>query len=172
MSVIAVEPNPDMAFRLKQNLKINNFERVHVCQVGASAKKERISLGLPYKADCEEYHNPGTASMVQMDRAVRLIEVECEPIDDILLRLNFSPTKVGLVKMDIEGKELDALHGMKSLLSAADPAVIIEYNKENFDECKVFLEKYGFVEAGSLVSYGIDNSVRRENICFLKPFNE
>lgn len=168
VSVIAVEPNPDMVFRLKRNLRINNFQQVHVCQLGASAGAEHIQLGLPYADGCSEYHNPGIASMVQVDQAVRLIEVECRPLDDIVRGLGFSTDKVGLVKMDVEGKELDVLRGMKDILRDSDAAIIIEYNNSIFHECKEFLEVYGFDVVGSLVSYGIDSTVLTENVCFMK----
>ena len=168
VSVIAIEPNPDMVFRLKRNLRINNFQQVHVCQLGASAGAEHIHLGLPYADGCSEYHYPGIASMVQVDRAVRLIEVECRSIDDIVRGFGFSADKVGLVKMDVEGKELDALHGMKDILRDSDAAIIIEYNNSIFHECKEFLEVYGFSVVGSLVSYGIDSTVLAENVCFME----
>lgn len=168
VSVIAIEPNPDMVFRLKRNLRINNFQEVHVCQLGASAGTEYIQLGLPYTDDCSDYHNPGTASMVQTDKAVRFIEVECRALDDIVRGLGFSTDNVGLIKMDVEGKELNALHGMKDILGESDAAIIIEYNNSNFLECKTFLEAFGFGVVGSLVSYGIDSTVLTENICFMK----
>lgn len=168
VSVLAIEPNPDMAYRLKKNLRINNVKDTHVCQCGVSSAAERISLGLPYPENCDVYHNPGIASMVQTERAVRSIEVDCRTIDEIVHDLGYEISKVGLVKLDIEGKELDALYGMNEILGKSDAAIIVEFNNNIFQSVVDYLSGYGYEVVGSLLRYGIDANVRAENVLFMK----
>lgn len=172
VSIISVEPNSDMVVRLKKNLSINRIRGVHVCECGVSSTVDRIKLGLPYAQDCDEYHNPGIASMVQTDSAVRSIEVECRPLDDIVKSLGYDAGQVALIKMDIEGKELDALHGMQQILRESDAAIIIEFNDKIFDQCVDHLNDYGFEVVGSLLRYGIDANVRSENVLFMKSVSK
>ena len=168
VTVIAVEANPDMVARLESNLCVNNFDQVRVLPYGASSESAMLSLGLPYAQDDEDYHNPGLASMVQKDRAVRSIDVECRPLDEMISELGFASDRVGLIKMDIEGKELDALRGMQEILRRSRAAVIIEFNARNFPECRDFLERFDFRVVGSLVRYGVDAGRLAENILFMK----
>lgn len=166
--VIAFEANPDMVAKLRCNLALNGFANVRVFSIGLDDRAGTMALGLPYAEAQDTYHNPGRASMAHMDRAVRTIAVPCKTLDEVLTEERVGCGVVKLVKIDVEGKELDVLRGADAVLRQSAPAIIIEYNQAQFGEIEALLAGYGYSRIGSLLRYGIDSDALAENILFLK----
>jgi methyltransferase FkbM-like protein len=62
-----------------------------------------------------------------------------------------SPADVRLVKLDVEGAELEALCGAADLLSRRRPALIVEANgPENRRAVKVIVERFGYQQRALL----------------------
>ena len=59
-------------------------------------------------------------------------------IDD--LKLN----RVDLIKIDIEGMEIQALHGALETIERGKPLMLIEHIKTNVDNITNFLSNYGY----------------------------
>lgn len=172
VKVIAFEANPDMVDKLRQNLALNNYPDVYVYSLGLNDREGVFELGLPYAEGQDTYHNPGIASMSDWKLAVRKIEVTCKTLDNVLIESGFGCDKVKLIKLDVEGKELDILKGADTVLSKSAPAVIVEYNKNIFEQICELLGCYGYIQIGSLLRYGIDKEALEENILFVKNHGE
>jgi len=168
IAVISIEPNLDMVERLESNIALNNFKNVHVSPYGVNDVESTLDLGLSYVQNNDKYHNPGLASMVQTSKSVRTIQVKCLPLDKIVKDLGMNIADVSLVKIDVEGKELDVLKGMAPILKSSSTVLIIEFNQDNFISIKEYLCNFGYKSHGSLLWYGIDNSRLAENILFMK----
>jgi FkbM family methyltransferase len=166
--VLAFEANPDMVAKLRRNLALNGFSNVRVYPFGLNDRDSVVDLGLPYAEGQDTYHNPGIASMTNWDRAVRRIAVTCRTLDNVMTEEKIGWGDVRLMKIDVEGKELDVLRGADKVLSQSGPAIIVEYNKGLFADIQALLTGYGYSRIGSLVRYGVDNDTLEENVLFLK----
>jgi FkbM family methyltransferase len=117
--VIAVEPEPHNLDLLRRNVAINGLtDKVHVVAAAASSSNSQATLTRDRKNfGAHSIHpnwsgTPGTA-----------VTVETRKIDDILESLNIAPEDIGLVWIDVEGHEIDALRGMQRLRAALVPIV-------------------------------------------------
>ncbi len=121
-SVLAFEPNPEMAQRLRRNLALNGMERrVDVHQIALSSGRGTMTLTLHWR-------NLGQSSLEHLPkgkRAHRQVEVEVRPLADFLVRGEHERI---VVKIDVERHEDKVLGPM--LEGGTDPdmadAVLLE----------------------------------------------
>ena len=122
--VISVEPNPPTADRLRRNILLNNASNVTVQQVACTDKETTLHF---FQAGRE---NTGSSSMSKENaRSSREIEVRGAPLDAIVKALQLG--RVDLVKIDVEGAELQVLHGMTETLAKYRPKLIVELVDQN-----------------------------------------
>lgn len=119
--VVAVEPNPRTLGHLRRNLALNGVqERVRIvpAAVGAASGTTRF------------YVEPAgdTSSRFRPAPAAEEVEVELTTADALMAGL----PPVDVVKIDVEGGELEALAGMEATLAraAADVSLFAELNPE------------------------------------------
>jgi FkbM family methyltransferase len=117
-TVIAFEPNPDTFEILSRNVRANGFERrvVPLCLgLGRTASRRRFYLG---------GGDESKSSLFRPERWRAVTETECTSLDDAL-----GERAVDVVKLDLEGGEVDALRGMRrTLAKSPDPRLIVECN--------------------------------------------
>jgi FkbM family methyltransferase len=117
-AVFAFEPNPRTFEPLRRNVSENGFEdRVIALPIGIDSAAGRRWF---YLAD----HDASKSSLFVPERWQEATEAECIDVDGVL-----GSRSIDLVKLDIEGGEVDALRGMRGSLAASpDPCVIVECN--------------------------------------------
>jgi FkbM family methyltransferase len=117
-TVFAFEPNPDTFELLRQNVRENDLvDRVVALPVGICAAPTRRPFYIG-RGDGAK------SSLFVPERWREATETECTSLDDAL-----GARPVDLVKLDIEGGEVEALRGMRrTLASSPDPCVIVECN--------------------------------------------
>ena len=117
---MALEPDPENFAALKANIEINGLKRVEALRVAAWSsaspvyfKRSGMASGLlDGKVICE---------VARADEAVHeASDVDGVPLDDVVQGL---PT---LVKIDVEGAEVDVLGGANRLLSARSAVWAVE----------------------------------------------
>jgi FkbM family methyltransferase len=115
--VIACEPHPDTATRLRGNLADNGVTTVAVMKTAVGAQSGRITF--------HESAQPtlSSATVVPPD-LVRSFEVPVTTLD-ALWREAGSPL-VSALKIDVEGGELAVLQGAGGLLAECHPAILLE----------------------------------------------
>jgi FkbM family methyltransferase len=138
--VFAFEPNPDVHMYLRQNFERNGLSQVTVCSIalfreeGSAVLEGRDSLnaGLSLRKSPSE----GTVPMAAYDRIAGSMGIG----------------KVDLVKMDVEGAEMDILLGMRELLKQDHPSLVIEVHKKllrrfghSESELRAYVEEAGYV---------------------------
>lgn len=110
IDIHAFEPNPETARRARQNVALNFAESVtvHTLALGREAATARLyTCG----GDC------GRDSMIpNASAATGDIEIRVERGDDVARRLGRCPS---VMKIDVEGAEMDVLLGMDELLTAS-----------------------------------------------------
>lgn len=160
--VIAYEPNSDVAIRLEENLRLNNFTHVTVLRKGVWSSSGSFTLYLP------KHNNTGTASLVDKtsNTGGRTVVVPVEPFDERWQALGCP--RIRLVKMDIQGAEIHAIDGMAKMLSRCRPVIIIEVTGTSLnypDKLSTYalsLSQFGYSSAKPITknikdSFGIDD---------------
>ena len=113
--VIAVEPFPDSARSIRHNADLNGFENVDVVEAAIARAPGRGWLATD-SGDSVTFRLDG-------DRQSGGLEVELTTVDALVDAGHPPPT---VVKVDVEGQEVAALHGMARTLAAHRPVVLVE----------------------------------------------
>jgi FkbM family methyltransferase len=111
ISVHAFEPEPRNAAQLRRNVQLNRLESI--------IKVHELALGkecgtIPMSVSGEE--GEGSHSVIRsIGPASRLVQVPIDSMDNFSRKLSVIPT---VVKVDVEGAEMDVLCGMERLLAS------------------------------------------------------
>jgi FkbM family methyltransferase len=117
-AVFAFEPNPEMFELLRRNVRDNGLaDRVVALPVGIGSDPTRRPFFIGQGDGAK-------SSLFPPERWREVTETECASLDEAL-----GARPVDLVKLDIEGGEVEALRGMRRTLAASpDPCLIVECN--------------------------------------------
>jgi FkbM family methyltransferase len=121
--VLAVEASPANAALLKLAARHNSFVNLHVLQAAAAAHAGSVGFAGqgPYG------HRTLAGEQGDAPEGRHDLEVSAVALDDAIQARGWE--HVDLIKLDIEGSELDALAGMERLLGREDaPPLLVEVN--------------------------------------------
>ena len=149
-TVTALEPDPENADMLRENLKLNGVEdRVKVVEKGLWKEKDR-----------KNFHRDSALGMASRIDESSEITIQLDDLDSIAEE-HGNPD---LVKMDIEGAEIKALEGAEEILEKVRPVFEIatyhfmEGRKRTYGEVEQLLESNDYeVDTGyskHLTTYG------------------
>jgi FkbM family methyltransferase len=116
--VIAVEPNPDNTRLLEASRRVNGFDWVTVFQVAAGRGTGLLALNVSY-SNGMTVELPEDSSAVLASRMV-----PCFALDMILPQ----DRHIDLLKIDIEGAELNALIGLADTIDRDRPIIVSEFS--------------------------------------------
>lgn len=140
--VLALEPNPAAREQLVANVRLNGLANVIVVGKAAAAAPGRAQLHVPATPD------PSFSSLEPGRFAEGApVEVEVTTVDDEVEVHGLRPT---LVKIDVEGRELDVVAGMARTLAAHRPTLLVEVGEESARELQRRLPGYSGRVARSL----------------------
>jgi FkbM family methyltransferase len=133
--VCSIEMIPNTANRLRGHSQINNCQNISIIEKALSDDKGDIVRAYIPKnrfgmASIEVQHD---------DKDTELVEVKTDTLDNILT----SYERIDLMKMDLEGAELKALHGATDVI-AKTKNIIFETHTQ-MTEIIELLEKQGFI---------------------------
>jgi FkbM family methyltransferase len=121
--VLALEPEPRLFGLLEQNLRLNDLEHVTAIRAAASDRRSNKIL----HAFEEDGGNWGESSLALAPPGALSAEVEGCPLDAAAARADL--TTIDLVKIDVEGHELQVLAGMsEGLESGRYRRLIVEWH--------------------------------------------
>jgi len=167
--VLAIEPHPQVVKVLKMNLKIYGLRNVSVVQKAVGNKKGRVRLYEgPSRGGTSISPPPGLSNPDVL--FLRFIEVLKKGqgrgmFQKALNRCRYTPTRlvnidllddiveqaevrrVDLIKMDIQGSELEAIQGSRNVIEKYKPTLLIEVHRRwNWEpeELLTFLENLGY----------------------------
>jgi FkbM family methyltransferase len=149
--VYAFEPEPRFHALLPRMCALNGLSWVDVRAIAAGRSKSRAVFHVS--------SIPGHSSLYELPagEAARTFEVDVIPLDDALAGAG----RIDLVKMDVEGAELDVLAGMGGIVASnPDVAVIAEFGPSHLR--RVGLEPDGWFEAFArcgLAAFAIEESI-------------
>jgi FkbM family methyltransferase len=121
--VLAVDIQRDCVDRIRENAHVNDLGKVEPHHAAASNRSRTMRFFFRREPDILT----SVASLVDTDYANDSAEVTAVRLDDFLAERRVRED-VSLIKMDVEGAELDALDGLGETLATARPAVLVEVN--------------------------------------------
>ena len=113
--VAAVEPNPDNLQMLYAGMVLNGIGNVQVLPYAASTTRAVVSLS---------DNTSNTHLVAARPPGPRRVYTQTVPLDETLAGL----PRLDLVKMDVEGHEIDAFDGFRASIERHRPALVIEFN--------------------------------------------
>jgi FkbM family methyltransferase len=120
-TVLSLEPEQANFRALSEHIRMNNASNIVALQEAASTQAGTMKL---YLFD----DNYGAHSLVTGGGGQHFTEVATDTLDNIVQRHGLST--IHLIKIDIEGAELEALQGMSQILKTHRPVLILEMNEE------------------------------------------
>jgi FkbM family methyltransferase len=142
--VYAFEPLPENADAIRRNIKLNAFDNIQVIE---AAVAERAGA-----AEFMVSHYSGGSSLAAASippDLKEIITVEMVALDDLLEQGRILPPHV--VKIDVEGAELQVLKGMPQILSHHCPVIVYEIDDHDLASfqakqaaCESCLRAYGY----------------------------
>jgi FkbM family methyltransferase len=117
-NVIAIEPHPDLASRLRTLLPSS----VQVINIAASDHDGVSDFFIPMVDGVEISSRSSLEDGANSELGARRIRVETRRLDS----LSLAPRTVAIAKIDVEGHELSTLQGMTSILEQSHPTLIVE----------------------------------------------
>lgn len=126
--VISFEPVPDNFEKLLTTIKLNDLTNIVPINLGLGAGKESRKI----------YFNASASGLVC--RSDTEISINIISLDEYLQDRD---TKIGLIKTDLEGFELEFLHGAIETIRKNKPILLISlyHTPEDFFTIKTFLEE-------------------------------
>lgn len=136
--VIAMEPDPDQYERLIKNIEINGVKNIKVIKKGLWGE----STVLSFKSG-----NELASSFIDADSQNTTLRVEVTTLDAVFESI--TPKGAVLVKMNIEGSEIEAVKGAKETISKYKPGFVIRTNhwvdgKTTDGPVEELLRNYGY----------------------------
>ena len=142
--VYAFEPVPSNASVLERNARLNGLSNIQILRMACSRQSGSSELMLARHIGGAVLKSAGVPPDLNGS-----IVVETATIDSLVNTQKIAPPNV--VKIDVEGAEMDVLEGMKKVLKEWGPAVIIEVDdasaakcEEKLSKCREFLHEYNY----------------------------
>jgi len=111
-TVVAIEPDIGSLVILRKNLDLNGCTNVIVVGKGLWSRKDKLEFSVKESAGCNSL-----VTLKTRGKVIGTMEIEVDTLDNILQELGIDIDKVALIKMDIEGSEIEALKGMDRIVS-------------------------------------------------------
>ncbi|MBD2156181.1 FkbM family methyltransferase [Leptolyngbya sp. FACHB-16] len=143
--VFAFEPVPSNLKLLRRNIALNGIE--HQVLIVPSAVSNQTEATLSFHVPDEEIPVTASLSTAEQSRSIQVANVR---LDDYWEMVN---RPIHLIKIDVEGAELEVLRGAENLLQRWRPHLLIEVHGfalpafgSSVEELQDFLTKLGYQE--------------------------
>lgn len=145
--IFAFEPNPINSERLSQNLALNKLNNVELIENAIGEENKIINLNVPENdiiSDTTSVIEEFSKSTYKGKLSWKKIEVEQFSIDEMYSRLNL--TRLDLIKIDVEGYEIEVLKGAQKVLKSNRPKILLETfpDREKQSWFKNFVTKFDY----------------------------
>ncbi len=125
--VIAFEPDPDNLTKLRKNISLNTLVNLTVVPCGLGAFSETVKL---YMVDST---NPGMNRVLKnANEKFPFHEINIVKLDDEISERNIA--RVDLIKIDVEGYEMNVLKGALRTIQQFKPLLFIEVDDQYLKE--------------------------------------
>jgi FkbM family methyltransferase len=145
-SVLAIEPQERLYYALAGNIALNNCFNARAVHAAVGARDETLAIPAP------DYLSPGSFGSLELRP-----RPDAEPIGQKIdyspaaaqqvrcLRLDSLPLKrLDLVKIDVEGMELDVVAGATGLIARHHPILLVEWLKSDKARLRAAIDNFGY----------------------------
>jgi len=149
--VISIEPEPKNVNLLQENVKKNNLNNVYVIESVAWCSQKKLQLYI-------NKFDRGGHSVVIKDPNRKKIEVQADTLDNIIDR--FGLKKIDLLKINVEGAEVEVFQGMKKSLPLVENIIVDTHSLvegNTLEKVRQILKENGFVCKIEINSKDSDN---------------
>jgi FkbM family methyltransferase len=171
--VHAFEPEATNVNRLTNNIRLNHFTNINIIPRAVSNYSGTLKLYL------SSDHNSGTHSTVPTVTNVseQFVEIPCITLDEYVTQNSI--TRLDVIKIDVEGGELEVIQGACETLKSLKPTIIMEMadslqESRNFSskKFKILLSEFGYSaytlsHSGRLIPSAFDAAHAMENVVFV-----
>jgi FkbM family methyltransferase len=134
--IYSFEPHPDTAKILRFNIDLNSFENIEVIEKGVGSKSGEAKIYDRWDV------NRGGASVFSANNNQEGFAIQLVVLDEVFQKID-----IQLIKIDIEGYELEALKGAKRILSSENPPIlIVECTEETENQNYTRVELYRWLK--------------------------
>lgn len=158
--VYAFEPFPESAASARRNAEMNDFDHVQVIEAAVTREDQIISLAIG--------ESPAHHSTAHAENGEKSLKVRATSIDSFSQE---SASQPDIIMIDVEGAEMDVLHGMIGTIRSCKPTILCEVHwiGEEFNQfCDRFLAPLDY----TVMTYSgepIPNKLERYHALLLSP---
>lgn len=117
--VLAYEAHPKTAELLKENIELNQLMNIQVCQYALGSEEGKTKIYDNWQI------NRGGASLIVKTNDSVAFDIEIHQLDNNILS-NLIPK---VIKIDVEGFELEVLKGASETIKKYQPILIVEFSE-------------------------------------------
>lgn len=124
--VISFEPHPATFARLREHVRMNGFEHLIPMQYGIGPRNETLRLYEVVES------NSGMNRILpegRVDPSTASHSIVVKPLREAIRQLGL--LRIDLIKIDVEGFEMDVLQGSEEVIRSFQPVLFIELDDEN-----------------------------------------
>jgi FkbM family methyltransferase len=151
---IAFEPQPFLATYLLQACRSARLDNVVVEAIAVSDQSGRSNLAIPGRG---KYLHGASLEPTLIDAQSHLIEVATISLDDYF---SAEKSKIGAIKIDVEGHEMQVLKGAERVISIHRPTILCECEERHRGIGSV-AELLGFMAARNYSGFFFQKSKSR-----------
>ncbi len=141
--IISIEASKETASEFLKNLNLNNFKNINFFNKAVS---NLIDENVLFYESINDWESSQTHSDFKLSSKLKIKSIR---IDDLLKGYPLNDYLV-IIKLDIEGNEINAIEGALEIIQKSEPLIIIEFSKyifekkDNIDYLKDFLMNYDY----------------------------
>ena len=138
--IISIEAHPDNYEALKKNIKVNNFKNIiSINKAIASQTQGKLPLYEHWKGKGQK--KTGMFNLSNQYDSKSFVEVSCDSLDNVL---KFMDKTVYVIKIDIEGEEVNALLGANHTLKNTRKIIVEIHSDDNIPKVEQILLSHQF----------------------------